>query len=156
VWKADLKLTSRFDVAASAARAPIGAVLEWERAELLVAASACTLRRTRVAGRGEHHPYFCREGSHDNLIDGFTVEERTVPAPPGTQLHGVNVEGLSSYNVWTRGDMRMGTFCRSPMSAPTSPSTTTAATAATPPRDRSTAPGSPTGTSVTPTAARAW
>ncbi|MEU5178798.1 glycosyl hydrolase family 28-related protein [Streptomyces longwoodensis] len=76
----------------------------------LVAASACTLRRTRVAGRGSHHPYFCREGSHDNLIEDFTIEERTVPAPPGTQLHGINVEGLSSYNVWSRGDMRTGTF----------------------------------------------
>lgn len=76
----------------------------------LVAASACTLRRTRVAGRGSHHPYFCREGSHDNLIEDFTIEERTVPAPVGTQLHGINVEGLSSYNVWSRGDMRMGTF----------------------------------------------
>ncbi len=48
--------------------------------------------------------------SHDNLIEDFTVEERTVPAPPGTQLHGINVEGLSSYNVWSRGEMRMGTF----------------------------------------------
>ncbi|MFF9770504.1 glycosyl hydrolase family 28-related protein [Streptomyces sp. NPDC014636] len=76
----------------------------------LVAASACTLRRTRVTGRGSHHPYFCREGSHDNLIEDFTIEERTVPAPAGTQLHGINVEGLSSYNVWSRGDMRMGTF----------------------------------------------
>ncbi|MER5503780.1 glycosyl hydrolase family 28-related protein [Streptomyces sp. NPDC002766] len=76
----------------------------------LVAASSCTLRRTRVGGRGEHHPYFCREGSHDNLIEDFTVEDRTVPAPDGTQLHGINVEGLSSHNVWSRGDMRMGTF----------------------------------------------
>lgn len=76
----------------------------------LVAASACTLRRTRVAGRGSHHPYFCREGSHDNLVEDFTVERRTVPAPAGTQLHGINVEGLSSHNVWSRGDMRMGTF----------------------------------------------
>ncbi|MFF2847107.1 glycosyl hydrolase family 28-related protein [Streptomyces sp. NPDC058001] len=76
----------------------------------LVAASACTLRRTRVAGRGAHHPYFCREGAHDNLIEDFTIEQRTVPAPSGTQLHGINVEGLSSYNVWSRGDMRMGTF----------------------------------------------
>jgi hypothetical protein len=76
----------------------------------LVAASACTLRRTRVAGRGSHHPYFCREGSHDNLIEDFTIEKRTVPAPPGTQLHGINVEGLSSYNVWSRGEMQMGTF----------------------------------------------
>ncbi|MFI6491420.1 glycosyl hydrolase family 28-related protein [Streptomyces sp. NPDC050564] len=76
----------------------------------LVAASACTLRRTTVAGRGSHHPYFCREGSHDNLVEDFTIEQRTVPAPAGTQLHGINVEGLSSYNVWSRGDMRMGTF----------------------------------------------
>ncbi|MEV6838572.1 glycosyl hydrolase family 28-related protein [Streptomyces sp. NPDC051133] len=76
----------------------------------LVAASACTLRGTRVAGRGSHHPYFCREGSHDNLIEDFTIEERTVPAPAGTQLHGINVEGLSSHNVWSRGEMRMGTF----------------------------------------------
>ncbi|MER6424401.1 glycosyl hydrolase family 28-related protein [Streptomyces sp. NPDC001137] len=76
----------------------------------LVAASSCTLRRTRVGGRGEHHPYFCREGSHDNLIEDFTIEQRTVPAPEGTQLHGINVEGLSSYNVWSRGDLRMGTF----------------------------------------------
>ncbi|WP_228023443.1 glycoside hydrolase family 55 protein [Streptomyces acidicola] len=76
----------------------------------LVAASACTLRRTTVAGRGSHHPYFCREGSHDNLVEDFTIEQRTTPAPAGTQLHGINVEGLSSYNVWSRGDMRMGTF----------------------------------------------
>ncbi|MET8023587.1 glycosyl hydrolase family 28-related protein [Streptomyces avermitilis] len=76
----------------------------------LVAASSCTLRRTTVAGRGAHHPYFCREGSHDNLIEDFTIDERTVPAPAGTQLHGINVEGLSSYNVWSRGEMRMGTF----------------------------------------------
>ncbi|GDY75844.1 hypothetical protein AQJ43_34000 [Streptomyces avermitilis] len=76
----------------------------------LVAASSCTLRRTTVAGRGSHHPYFCREGSHDNLVEDFTIEQRTVPAPAGTQLHGINVEGLSSYNVWSRGEMRMGTF----------------------------------------------
>ncbi|MFD9120932.1 glycosyl hydrolase family 28-related protein [Streptomyces bottropensis] len=76
----------------------------------LVSASACTLRRTRVTGRGSHHPYFCREGSHDNLVEDFTIEERTGPAPANTQLHGINVEGLSSYNVWSRGDMRMGTF----------------------------------------------
>ncbi|MFK0111171.1 glycosyl hydrolase family 28-related protein [Streptomyces sp. NPDC091217] len=76
----------------------------------LVAASACTLRGTRVGGRGEHHPYFCREGSHDNLIEDFTIEQRTVPAPSDTQLHGINVEGLSSYNVWSHGEMQMGTF----------------------------------------------
>ncbi|MZD07762.1 hypothetical protein GTW43_22150 [Streptomyces sp. SID5785] len=76
----------------------------------LVAASASTLRRTTVGGRGEHHPYFCREGSHDNLIEDFTLRARTVPAPADTQLHGINVEGLSSHNVWSRGRMEMGTF----------------------------------------------
>uniref|UniRef100_UPI0034DF85E4 glycosyl hydrolase family 28-related protein n=1 Tax=Streptomyces flavofungini TaxID=68200 RepID=UPI0034DF85E4 len=76
----------------------------------LVAASACTLRRTRVTGRGSHHPYFCREGSHDNLTEDFRIDARTTPAPPGTQLHGINVEGLSSHNVWSRGHMEMGTF----------------------------------------------
>ncbi|WP_338703671.1 glycosyl hydrolase family 28-related protein [Streptomyces sp. Q6] len=75
-----------------------------------VAASASTLRRTRVGGRGAHHPYFCREGSHDNLVEDFAIEGRTVPAPSGTQLHGINVEGLSSSNVWSRGRMEMGTF----------------------------------------------
>lgn len=77
---------------------------------LLIAATACTLRRTRVSGRGGHHPYCCREGSHDNLVEDFTLERRTDPAPPGTQLHGINVEGLSSHNVWSRGRMAMGTF----------------------------------------------
>ncbi|MEV0092245.1 glycosyl hydrolase family 28-related protein [Streptomyces sp. NPDC050738] len=76
----------------------------------LVGASANTLTRTRVEGRGSHHPYFCREGSHDNLIEDFTIAQRTVPAPANTQLHGINVEGLSSYNVWSRGTMEMGTF----------------------------------------------
>ncbi|MDV5147320.1 glycosyl hydrolase family 28-related protein [Streptomyces sp. SBC-4] len=76
----------------------------------LVAASACTLRRTRVEGRGSHHPYFCREGAHDNLVEDFRVAARTVPAPAGTQLHGINVEGLSSHNVWSRGVMETGTF----------------------------------------------
>ncbi|MFI1400075.1 glycosyl hydrolase family 28-related protein [Streptomyces sp. NPDC020681] len=75
-----------------------------------VAASATTMRRTRVEGRGSHHPYFCREGSHDNLIEDFAIAQRTVPAPAGTTLHGINVEGLSSYNVWSRGHMEMGTF----------------------------------------------
>ncbi|WP_065482850.1 glycosyl hydrolase family 28-related protein [Streptomyces sp. PTY087I2] len=76
----------------------------------LIGASACTLRRTKVEGRGAHHPYYCREGSHDNLIEDFTIAARTTPAPVGTQLHGINVEGLSSYNVWSRGRMETGTF----------------------------------------------
>jgi hypothetical protein len=77
---------------------------------LMVAAKATTFRRTRVSGRGCHHAYVCREGSHDNLVTDFAVDRRTTPAPPGTQTHGINVEGLSSYNVWAGGRMDMGTF----------------------------------------------
>ncbi|MFI0943862.1 glycosyl hydrolase family 28-related protein [Streptomyces sp. NPDC021020] len=77
---------------------------------LMVAAKATTFRRTRVSGRGCHHGWVCREGSHDNLVEDFTLDARTTPAPAGTQLHGINAEGLSSYNVWSRGRMAMGTF----------------------------------------------
>lgn len=76
----------------------------------ITAGSACTISNTRVAGRGWHHAYYCREGAHDNLFEDFVIEQRTVPAPPGTMLHGINVENLSSYNVWSRGRMEMGTF----------------------------------------------
>ena len=85
-------------------------VVHTDNGFLLVAAKGCTLRRTTVSGRGSHHPYGCREGSHDNLVEDFTVSAATSPAPPGTQLHGINVEGLSSHNVWSRGAMEMGTF----------------------------------------------
>ncbi|MEV6106851.1 glycosyl hydrolase family 28-related protein [Streptomyces sp. NPDC051940] len=77
---------------------------------LFVAAKACTLRRTSVGGRGSHHPYACREQSHDNLVEDFRIEDRTAPAVPGSGLHGINVEGLSSHNVWSRGVMEMATF----------------------------------------------
>ncbi|MEU7486635.1 glycosyl hydrolase family 28-related protein [Streptomyces sp. NPDC042319] len=76
----------------------------------LTASSSCTVSNTRVAGRGSHHPYYCREGAHDNLFEDFVIERRTVPARPDTILHGINVENLSSYNVWSRGRMEMGTF----------------------------------------------
>lgn len=39
IWEADLTFTSRFDVAESAAKAPPGAALDWERAEFLIGAS---------------------------------------------------------------------------------------------------------------------
>lgn len=73
-----------------------------DNAFVLVAAKACTLRRTAATGRGHHHPYAVREGSHDNLFTDFRID-----APCA---HGINVEGLSSHNVWSRGRMRHGTF----------------------------------------------
>ena len=97
----------------------------------LVAASACTLSRTR-SGRGSHHPYFCREGSHDNLIEDFTVEGRTTPAARrSTGCTASTSEGLSSpQRLVTRCDGE-GTFDSHggmpfAKSAPGSPSTTTA------------------------------
>ncbi|MBT2526165.1 hypothetical protein J7E91_12110 [Streptomyces sp. ISL-99] len=46
----------------------------------------------------------------DPSVEDFAIAQRTTPPPAGTQLHGINVEGLSSYNVWSRGVMHMGTF----------------------------------------------
>ncbi|MEU1620661.1 glycosyl hydrolase family 28-related protein [Streptomyces sp. NPDC005722] len=86
------------------------AVVNADNGFLLVATKSVTLRRTRVSGRGGHHPYACREGAHDNLVEDFVIDPRTAPAPAGTQLHGINVEGLSSHNVWSRGRMATGTF----------------------------------------------
>jgi hypothetical protein len=48
--------------------------------------------------------------SHDNLVDDFEIEPFTVPVPAGAVHHGLNLEGLSSGNVWRRGRMAEGTF----------------------------------------------
>lgn len=73
-------------------------------------ASAVTLKRITVGGRAAHHSFACRMQSHDNLIDDFEIEPFTTPVPPGAFHHGLNVEGLSSGNVWRRGRMAEGTF----------------------------------------------
>ena len=114
----------------------------------LVAASACTLRRTRVAGRGSHHPYFCREGSHDNLVEDFTIAQRTVPAPRAPSSTASTSRACPATTSGRAGGWRWApstptAACRSPTSAPTSPSTTTAATAATPARAPSRRPVHP-------------
>lgn len=92
----------------------------------LVAASACTLRRTRVAGRGSHHPYFCREGSHDNLVEDFTIEQRTTPRPRGPSCTGSTSRACrrtTSGRAATCGRAPSTAIaaCPSPTSAPTSP-----------------------------------
>ncbi|GLZ31499.1 hypothetical protein Lesp02_36870 [Lentzea sp. NBRC 105346] len=77
---------------------------------LLVSSKGITLHNTRVAGRGSHHPYATREQSHDNLFDTFTIEALSEPSQPGVGNHGLNVEGLSCGNVWTRGTMQNYVF----------------------------------------------
>ncbi|MEV0612783.1 glycosyl hydrolase family 28-related protein [Nonomuraea sp. NPDC050404] len=73
-------------------------------------AKSITLSRVAVGGRSAHHSFACRMQSHDNLVDDFEIEAFTVPVPSGAVHHGLNVEGLSSGNVWRRGRMAEGTF----------------------------------------------
>ncbi|GAA0933763.1 hypothetical protein GCM10009554_19260 [Kribbella koreensis] len=71
---------------------------------------AVTLTDVVVGGRSAHHSFACRMQSHDNLVDGFEIEQFTVPLPSGSLHHGLNLEGLSAGNVWRRGTMAEGTF----------------------------------------------
>lgn len=73
-------------------------------------AKSNTLSRVAVGGRSAHHSFACRMQSHDNLVDEFEIEKFTVPVPSGAVHHGLNLEGLSSGNVWRRGTMAEGTF----------------------------------------------
>ncbi|HCU50277.1 MAG TPA: hypothetical protein DGG94_10850, partial [Micromonosporaceae bacterium] len=85
-------------------------VVDSDNGFLFVSAKNITLWDTKVTGRGQHHSYACREQSHDNLVDGFFIGRFTEPPTPGSGHHGINVEGLSSGNVWSRGLMEAGTF----------------------------------------------
>ena len=73
-------------------------------------AKSNTVTGVVVGGRGAHHSFACRMQSHDNLVDDFEIEAFTVPVPSGAVHHGLNLEGLSSGNVWRRGTMAEGTF----------------------------------------------
>ncbi|MFD6176065.1 MULTISPECIES: glycosyl hydrolase family 28-related protein [unclassified Isoptericola] len=73
-------------------------------------AKSNTVTGAVVAGRTTHHDVACRMQSHDNLVEDFEIEKFTVPLPSGSQHHGLNVEGLSSGNVYRRGTMAQGTF----------------------------------------------
>jgi hypothetical protein len=85
-------------------------VLNADVAFSMTAAKSCTLSGISAGGRSLHHFTATRVGSADNLIQDFLLEDFTVPAAPGSYLHGINVEGLSSGNVWRRGVMHTGTF----------------------------------------------
>jgi hypothetical protein len=76
----------------------------------MTAAKSCTLHGISAGGRSLHHFTITRTHSHDNLIEDFELEDFTVPAVAGSWLHGINVEVLSSGNVWRRGMMHTGTF----------------------------------------------
>src|SRR5688572_15239949 len=76
----------------------------------MTSAKSCTLSRISAGGRSLHHFTITRTQSHDNLVEDFELEDFTVPAAPGSYLHGINVEQLSSGNVWRRGTLHTGTF----------------------------------------------
>jgi hypothetical protein len=73
-------------------------------------AKSVTMHRVAVGGRSPHHSFACRMQSHDNLVEDFDIERFTVPVPADAVHHGLNLEGLSSGNVWRRGRMAEGTF----------------------------------------------
>ncbi len=76
----------------------------------MTSAKSCTLRGISAGGRSLHHFTITRTQSHDNVIEDFELEDFDVPAVPGSWLHGINVEVLSSGNVWRRGTLQTGTF----------------------------------------------
>jgi len=76
----------------------------------MTAAKSCTMSGISAGGRSLHHFTITRAQSHDNLIQDFTLDDFTIPAAPGSYLHGISVEVLSSGNVWRRGTMHTGTF----------------------------------------------
>ena len=85
-------------------------VLNADVAFSMTSAKSCTLHGVSAGGRSLHHFTISRTQSHDNLVEDFVLEDFTVAAVAGSYLHGINVEVLSSGNVWRRGTMHTGTF----------------------------------------------
>jgi len=82
--------------------------LEVENAEnpiILAAAKNVSVDGLAITGPSQnHHSIACRVNSHDNLIQNFVVDG------PGRVKHGINIEWLSSGNVYSKGRMMKGTF----------------------------------------------
>jgi hypothetical protein len=77
---------------------------------LVVSGKSLTLTGVHVGGRMRHHSYACREQSHDNLFENFSIDQATVPLGKGAIHHGINMEGFSCGNAWSVGRMDNGTF----------------------------------------------
>lgn len=75
----------------------------------LTSSKGITLCDVSVSGRSRHHSFICREQTHDCLTHQFSIAPPTTALPPKAQTHGLNVEGYSSGNVWSAGQM-VGTF----------------------------------------------
>jgi hypothetical protein len=66
------------------------------------AAKNTTVSGLAVSGGSHHHATALRVGSHDNLLERFTITSQP--------MHGINTENLATGNVWRKGVMRAGTF----------------------------------------------
>lgn len=66
------------------------------------AAKNTTVSGLDISGGAHHHATALRVGSHDNLIERFTIASQP--------MHGINTENLATGNVWRKGVMRAGTF----------------------------------------------
>jgi hypothetical protein len=62
----------------------------------------CTFQNLTFSGQRAHHCAYFRSCSHDNLMDGFTIENPV--------HHGVSSQDVSSGNVWKNGLMYHGTL----------------------------------------------
>jgi len=82
--------------------------VEIESAEnpiILASAKNITADNINISGPGQnHHSIGIRVNSHDNLIQNFVVDG------PKRVKHGINIEWLSSGNVYSKGRMMKGTF----------------------------------------------
>ncbi len=73
----------------------------------------CTFQNISSSGRASHHFTIFREGSHDNLVQDFVINDFTIPLRGGSTpayFHGISCEWFASGNVWRRGTMNVGTF----------------------------------------------
>ncbi|MEO6327952.1 MAG: carbohydrate-binding protein [Ginsengibacter sp.] len=72
------------------------------------AAKNCSALNTFVTSTDNthwyHHGYALRVFSSDNLIENFTIDG------PASVRHGINTEWFSSGNVYSKGQMKVGTF----------------------------------------------
>lgn len=84
-------------------------VIDGENGFGLTSAKGITLTEVSVSGRARHHSFICREQTHDCLVHRFSIAPATTELAADAQTHGLNVEGYSSGNVWSAGDME-GTF----------------------------------------------
>ncbi|MBC8039716.1 MAG: hypothetical protein H7Y06_04170 [Opitutaceae bacterium] len=72
---------------------------------LFVAAKNCTAQGIKIEGpQMHHHTIAMRVMSHDNLVRDFDIRRMD------KVWHGINIEWLSSGNVYSQGYMEKGTF----------------------------------------------